>query len=223
MRHNRRTQAQIFLDKLTALSKEGTSSVSNKALREALGWKEDRYNRVKSSLLKQKEIIRRKGYGGSVALATTAETALTMFISYAHADEAIKNELLKHLGPLRHLKLVKTWDDREIKAGDKWDTEIARQLVSSQIILLLVSSDFINSVYCYEKELKVALERQETENTRVVPVIVRSCLWNHTPIAHLQVLPKDAKPIASWDNQDEALTDVAEGLRKIALEFAESE
>ncbi len=66
-----------------------------------------------------------------------------MFVSYSHADEALKIELLKHLEPLRRLKLIDTWHDRQIKAGDDWDKNISANLESADIILLLISIDFI--------------------------------------------------------------------------------
>jgi hypothetical protein len=53
-------------------------------------------------------------------------------------------------------------------------------------------------------------------------VILRSCLWSHTPFAKLQALPKDAKAIAKWDSQDEALTNVAEGVLQVAKELLAS-
>jgi hypothetical protein len=139
-----------------------------------------------------------------------------LFISYSHRDEAIKQELIKHLSPLRRLKLVADWHDRKIEPGDKWKEAISENLKGADIILMLIRIDFINSEYCYEKEMKLALKRAKEGTAVIVPIIVRNCIWKHTPIVAFQALPTDAKAIAAWDDQDDALTVVAEGVRSIA-------
>jgi len=131
----------------------------------------------------------------------------------------LKSALVKHLEPLRHRKLIEEWHDRKITAGKEWDREISDQLSSADIILLLVSIDFINSKYCYDIEMERALERHQTGEARVVPIIMRSCLWQDAPFAKLQALPKDAKAVQAWADRDEALTDVVDGIRKVAEEL----
>src|SRR5207249_4574257 len=125
--------------------------IGNTAVRDALGWDEDRYKRVKSQLLEEKLVVVGRGYGGTVGLASApGSKALTLFISYSHTDETLKNELLKHLEPLKRLKLVETWHDQKLKAGDDIGHEISSNLEKSDIALFLVSVDFINSSYCYD-------------------------------------------------------------------------
>lgn len=210
-----------FLEKVTELSKtRKIDLVTNGEVRTALGWEEDRYNRIKSQLLEENLIIVGRGQGGRVGLATTpGSKALTIFISYSHADEHLKNELVKHLEPLKRLKLIEAWHDRKLKPGDNIDTEVAASLEKSDIALLLVSVDFINSKYCYDIELEKALELNAKGKIAVIPVIVRSCLWQYTPFSKLLALPRDGKAISSWNNQDEALLDVVEGIRVKAQEI----
>jgi len=124
--------------------------------------------------------------------------------------------------PLKRLKLIETWTDLEIKAGDEWSKEISSNLESADIVILLISIDFLNSKYCYDIELQQALARHEKGETRVIPVILRPCLWQHSPFAKFQALPKDAKAVASWENLDAALTNVAEGLFKVAQDLKAS-
>jgi len=81
---------------------------------------------------------------------------------------------------------------------------------------VLISADFVASDYCYEKEMKRAMERHEKGEARVVLVILRSCDWHSTPFGKLQGLPKDGKAVTSWGNRDEAWNDVARGIRRIA-------
>ena len=191
--------------------------VSNKALRESLGWEEQKYLRIKGDLSSRGEIINGRGYGGSVGLATApGSKALKAFVSYSHEDEALKVELLKHLEPLRKLHIIETWHDRKIKAGDDWDKQVSANLEAADLILLIVSIDFINSSYCYDVELEKALERHASGSAVVVPIIARSCMWKTAPFASIQAVPKDGRPIALWTNRDEALADISESIRVTA-------
>jgi formylglycine-generating enzyme required for sulfatase activity len=144
-----------------------------------------------------------------------SQPAIEIFFSYARKDELLRDELAKHLKPLRQEGIIKDWHDREIPPGAEWQNEIDRHLESAQIILLLISADFLASDYCYSFELKRALERHNSREACVIPVILRSCDWKNTDFGKLQVLPTDGKPIQSrsWFDLDEAFTDVVEGLR----------
>ena len=191
--------------------------IGNNQLRDTLGWDEDLYKRIKAQLIEQNQVIAGRGYGGTVGLADVpGSKALSLFISYSHADEGVKTELIKHLEPLKKLSLIETWHDRKLKPGDEWEKVISKELEKADIILLLVSIDFINSKYCYDIELDKALERHEQKTAVVIPIIVRNCLWQFTPFAKIQALPKDAKAITSWPDKDEAMTHVVDGVRLIA-------
>ncbi|MEI9975615.1 MAG: toll/interleukin-1 receptor domain-containing protein [Ignavibacteriota bacterium] len=210
----------MFVDKLIELADGESKLISNRSLRDALGWDEPRYLRIRKELLNQSKIIIGRGYGGSVGLASApGAKALTVFISYTHTDETYKSELIKHLEPLKKRQLIETWHDRKLKAGEPWDKTISANLDVADIILLLVSIDFINSPYCYDVELERALERHEAGTARVVPVILRPCMWQQAPFSALQALPKDAQAVSLWPDRDQALVNVAEGVRQIAEEM----
>src|SRR5687767_3923965 len=100
-----------------------------------------------------------------------------LFYSYAHADEGLRKELEKHLSLLRRQGLIAGWHDRDILAGDDWRSSIDRHLAAADLILLLVSSDFLASDYCWSVELESALERHRAGRARVIPVILRSVDW----------------------------------------------
>src|SRR5947209_9429655 len=102
---------------------------------------------------------------------------INIFICYARKDEILLNKLKAHLMSLHLAGLIDIWHDREISAGTEWQREIDQQLNSAQIILLLVSPDFMSSPYCYSVEMKRALERQEQREARVIPVILRPLYW----------------------------------------------
>ena len=86
---------------------------------------------------------------------------ITVFFSYAHHDEALRNELEKHLAMLKRQGVIDTWHDRRIDAGQDVHAEISEYLGKADIILLLVSADFLASDYCYDIEMRRALERHQ--------------------------------------------------------------
>ena len=138
----------------------------------------------------------------------------TIFFSYSHKDEVLRNELEAHLELLKHEGLVESWHDRRIVAGDELDEAIFTQLETANIILLLVSSDFMSSHYCYSREMTRAMERHHAQEAKVIPVILRHCDWTNAPFGKLLATPRDAKPVTSWPDRDEAFTDVAKQVRK---------
>src|SRR5215472_12123628 len=103
--------------------------------------------------------------------------ALSLFYSYTHEDEALRDQLEKHLVQLQRQGLISTWHDRKIPPGGAWADEINAHLETASIILLLVSPDFLASNYCYEIEMERALERQRSGEACVIPIILRPCDW----------------------------------------------
>ena len=148
-------------------------------------------------------------------------SAIELFYSYSHKDEKLRNKLETHLSLLRQQGLIITWHDRKINAGLEWKNEIDTYLQKAQIILLLISPDFLASDYCFSVEMKQAIERHNRGEARVIPVILRPVYWQGAPFGKLEALPADAKPVtgAYWHNQDEAFFSVAEGIRKVVEEI----
>jgi parallel beta-helix repeat protein len=144
---------------------------------------------------------------------------IEIFFSYSHKDEELRDELEKHLSILKHRKLISAWHDREIGAGEEWKGEIDEHLNSAKIVLLLISSDFLASKYCYDIEMKRAIERHDSGEARVIPIILRHAYWEGSPFSKLQALPANAEPVkdGSWRSIDAAFKDVAEGLEKVII------
>jgi hypothetical protein len=140
-----------------------------------------------------------------------------IFISYAHEDEDLREKLQKQLAILRRQRLIETWHDRRIGAGAEWAGAIDRELEAADIVLLLVSADFLASDYINDVELKRAMERHKAGTARVIPVILRPCLWQRGDFAKLQALPRNGEPVTSnkWPSQDAALNNVAEGIARV--------
>lgn len=141
------------------------------------------------------------------------EVPVEIFCSYSHKDRELREEFEKHVAMMKRRNFIKVWHDQRILAGGDWKGEIDEHLNSADIIALFVSSDFLASDYCYEKEMKQAMRRQEQRDAFVVPVIVRSCDSSDAPFGHLQAIPTDALPVTKWKDRDEAWTDVADRLK----------
>ncbi|MGK3969538.1 AAA family ATPase [Sorangium sp. So ce118] len=139
---------------------------------------------------------------------------LRLFFSYSHMDEALRDELETHLALLKREGLLQSWHDRRVGAGDAWAGEIDKNLNEAEVILLLVSADFLASDYCFDNEMTRALARHDAGQACVIPVILRKTDWHSAPFAKLQALPKDARPITLWQDRDEAWHDVALGIRR---------
>lgn len=147
--------------------------------------------------------------------------SIKVFYCYAHEDKALRATLEKHLGNLKRQELITGWSDRNIDAGKEWAKEIDSNLNVANIILLLISPDFMHSEYCYSIEMRHALERHENGTARVIPIILRHVEYEGAPFSRLQALPTGAVPITDrkWRNRDEAFYDVAQGIRKVVKEL----
>lgn len=158
---------------------------------------------------------------GFVAMVSEPKKALEIFFSYSHKDQDLRDQLETHLTLLRNQGFVSTWHDRKIIAGTEWAREIDAHLNTAHIILLLISADFLASTYCYDIEVKRAMERHSVGEARVIPIILRYCEWHPALFGKLQALPTDGKPVDSqnWHNKDEAFYNIAQGIRKTVENF----
>lgn len=136
-----------------------------------------------------------------------------LFFSYSHADEALRDQLEKQLAMLKRQGVITTWHDRRIGAGQELDSSISEHVERDDIILLLVSPDFLASDYCYDREMLRAMGRHEAGDAIVIPVILRACDWHGTPFGKLMAVPTDGKPITQWPDRDQAMLEVAKAVR----------
>ncbi len=146
-------------------------------------------------------------------------STIEVFLSYSHKDEPLLNELEKHLGILKRQNVIAVWHDRKIGAGKEWKGEIDTHLNTAHLILLLVSADFIASDYCYDLEVKRAMERHKVGEARVIPIILRAVDWKEAPFGKLQALPTDGQPVTSCKNHDEAFRNILRGIRNVIEEL----
>lgn len=111
---------------------------------------------------------------------------------------------------------MSAWHDRDLRAGDSWDDEISLRLETADLVLALVSADFVASSYAYGRELDRALQLHRVGQLTLIPVIARACHWQGLPIGKLQALPDGARAITSWDDPDAAYVSVVRGVESAA-------
>ena len=145
---------------------------------------------------------------------------IDIFFSYSHLDEKLRDKLEKHLTSLKRNGMVRVWYDRRIGAGSDVGSTIDAHIQSADLILILVSVNFLASDYCFSNELTVAMDRHRQGKARVIPIILRPVDWRDAPFRNLLALPKDGKPITTWSNPDAAFFDVAQGIRNAVEEIS---
>lgn len=182
--------------------------------------------RLATSLIEEEIAPRGGGDGKAKALGKPglggfgkAQAEVEIFYAYSHTDERLREQLEKHLALLKRQGLIAMWHDRRVGNESGWSGEIDSHINSAQIILFLISADFLSSDYCYDIEVKRALNRHESGEAFVIPIILRACDWGGTPFAKLQALPKAAKPVVLWKDRDEAFLDIAKGIKEAARSF----
>jgi TIR domain len=145
-----------------------------------------------------------------------------VFVSYSHADEALRDQLEVQLAMLKRQGLIDVWHDRRLIAGDRLDWSIETKLDEAEIILLLLSPDFLASDYCYNIEKGRALARHRKGEARLISVILRPCDWMHTDLREYLVTPKDGKPVTQWPDRDVAFLDVVQSIRTALQEIGKT-
>ncbi len=159
-----------------------------------------------------------------MSAASAPAAAVRLFYSYAHEDEELRNELERHLKILERKQLIAPWHDRRITAGRDWNSEIDINLRDAELVLLLVSADFMASDYIVGKELTAAMAQHAAGRSAVAWVLLRPLDLQQddsdvAPFLKLQGLPPDLKPVTSWPQRDEAWVVVARGLRATVAEI----
>ncbi len=144
---------------------------------------------------------------------------IKVFISYSYVDENFLHEFASHLSPLLKQGIINVWSERSIEAGDEWGYEIKSSLDDADIIILLISADFMASDYCYGREFRRAMEKSDTREARVIPILVRPTDFAISPLAKLQILPDNLLPVVQWENREAAFVSIIKEIRKVIDEI----
>jgi hypothetical protein len=132
----------------------------------------------------------------------------------------MRDALREHLAPLVRDGLITDWHDRKIVAGDAWEAEIDEQISAADIVLVLLSPSYLASEFCWTIELPKALERLDRREVRIIPIVLRPCLWQNTALARLQALPTNARPVTDWADRDMAFVDIVRAVRLAAEDIS---
>jgi len=128
---------------------------------------------------------------------------MNIFIAFANQDRDVRDKLLRQMNLVKDRQGWNIWSAKEIKAGERWDEEIKQRLMDSDVVILLLSTDFFNSKYIIEKELPEVVEKHKKGGCQIIPVIARVCHWKDTPfgeyaqLGDIQALPVGERPIMS--------------------------
>lgn len=136
-----------------------------------------------------------------------------MFYSYSPKDEQLVNELEEHLAIQKRQGLIQTWNRKNILAGDDVASKVNSHLDEADVIVLLISSSYIDSDYCYSIEMMLAMVRHRAGKACVIPILLRPCDVTGAPFAQLKSLPSDQRAITAWSDHDAAWASVAADLR----------
>lgn len=153
---------------------------------------------------------------------------MNIFIAFANEDRDVRDKLIRQMNLVKDRYAWNIWSAKEIKAGEYWDEEIRQRLQASEVIILLLSTDFFNSDYIIQKELPEVVEKHKKGNCQIIPVIARLCHWKETTFGEymamgdIQALPVGERPIVSrgsWDNEDQPYFETVQGIKESILSF----
>jgi len=133
-----------------------------------------------------------------------------IFISYAHEDGQYKEELLKHITPLVMRGDISIWEDNQLRAGERWQARIYDAIDNCDVFIALLSSDYLSSQFC-----SIEYQRAFMNDKKIVPVLARPCAAHLLEIGEFQFLPREAKPISTFKNRDEAYVQIVTEITRI--------
>lgn len=135
---------------------------------------------------------------------------LKVYYSYAQEDQDLQRELAKHFYPLVQAQMIETWQESDMHVGKEWEKEIEEKLMSSDIILMLLSSDFLFTDRINKLEIPLAINRHKNKKDAIllVPILLRNCFWGITPLGIFKSLPISGKPVSRYDDKDTAYTEI---------------
>ena len=155
---------------------------------------------------------------------------INIFVIYTLADKDIMHHLLRHSDPLNEAFDLSIWHDDPIIPGQPWKSYFESRIHHTDIFLLLVSDDFMNSQFIKQIEFKAVIDRHKENKSVVIPIIIDNCQWDidlklidyEFNLRELQVLPEEGKPIEDWDSSDHVYNKVTAGIRTIITPFVEN-
>lgn len=146
--------------------------------------------------------------------ATAISGPVKVLNIYTHKDSLLCDNLENHLSGLRRQGFIIGWHSLDIARNMGEIDNTDQYIYEAQLILLLISSDFMASEYCYSEKMRFILERHYAGEAVVIPIILRSTMLQGSSFENLAALPTEGKAVTTWNNEDEAFLDITLGIRK---------
>lgn len=143
------------------------------------------------------------------------EAVIEIFLTFWYQDEDLERGLEEQLAQLRAEGVIDGWRRRVIDAAWQPQHPVDEGIHSADLILLLISSSLVSSRYLQAAEAQAGLERQRRGEAELVPIVLRPCQWQSTPLTGLTPLPSGGRPLTLWPSQAEGLLDIGVGLRRL--------
>ncbi len=138
---------------------------------------------------------------------------------YADKDAALGRTLKKHLKSLELEGVIESWHPGLLVGGDVVGEQFTAQVAQVQVVLLLLSADFMTSKSCHDRLAQVQAERAARQ-LQVVPILARPVVWQGLELQDLQPLPRNGQAITLRRNRDAAWVEVVQGLRQLVAAVA---
>ncbi|MEZ4883199.1 MAG: COR domain-containing protein [Chitinophagales bacterium] len=143
--------------------------------------------------------------------AAPKSSMVELFVSYSIEDISFKEKFSTHLTTLKKRGFIRSWDEGDILAGQNRTDKSQAALQKADMIVLLVSSDYLESKW--ETELAEVMQRARNREVKVVPILVRPCDWEGAPFEHLELIPRSKVAVSLAPNRDEAWLEVVRELK----------
>ena len=154
---------------------------------------------------------------------TAQSRPVKVFISYAEADASHGRRLKQQLADLVRQQLIDVSDRSAVLPGDSHAGVIGMRVQDADVILLLMSPDFVSSEHFDDQAVTLALMRHQAQQCRLIPVLVRPCTYRSAPFFDLAALPPAGQFVTASENEDAAWLEVAEGIRAVVEELRAAE
>jgi len=158
-------------------------------------------------------------------MAHSEDRALNLFVSCAPEDAQLRDSLLKHLAIFLRLGNIRYWGAETVPPGADTQYEAEQALESADVALLLLSANSLSSDLVQDVELPRLIARHNHRGLRVIPVLMRTCAWQHHPwLGKLTPLPRSGRAIAAYDadSRDQVLTEVVEEIATLVRQGSTS-
>ena len=152
-------------------------------------------------------------------MATKPKQPISIYLSYAKKDEALKLEFEDYLAIMQQNGLISGWVERQVQSGIDWSQIIDPRLLTADLVLLLVSPALLASGYCSGAEIRKAFERSKTNGTRVIPINLHYVNLKGSPFEAIVSIPRNARPVSSWPDRSEAWRNIDTEIRIVIEQY----